>query len=108
MIFCNHIKACHAVQHHLEERGFACTAFHSNVPPKTRNAFWQSFVDKNVSICVCSDVAMRGMDTTFVEHVIMFDFPTNSRSFIHRTGRTSRGASATGKVSALVNKKEQF
>ncbi|KAJ1814775.1 hypothetical protein LPJ75_002628, partial [Coemansia sp. RSA 2598] len=57
-------------------------------------------------IMVCTDLASRGLDTTCVGHVVLFDFPTTAIDYLHRTGRTAR-AGTRGKVSALVGKKDR-
>lgn len=51
---------------------------------------------------VCTDRASRGLDTSLVEHVIMFDFPRDPSEYLRRAGRTARGASGKGTVSMLV------
>ncbi|KAJ2805431.1 hypothetical protein H4R20_002094 [Coemansia guatemalensis] len=57
-------------------------------------------------ILVCTDLASRGLDTTCVSHVILFDFPTTAIDYLHRSGRTAR-AGAKGKVTALVGKRDR-
>ncbi|KAJ1998284.1 hypothetical protein GGI04_005071 [Coemansia thaxteri] len=57
-------------------------------------------------ILVCTDLASRGLDTTCVTHVILFDFPTTAIDYLHRSGRTAR-AGTRGKVTALVGKKDR-
>ncbi|KAJ1897636.1 hypothetical protein LPJ81_004499 [Coemansia sp. IMI 209127] len=57
-------------------------------------------------VLVCTDLASRGLDTTFVTHVVLFDFPTTAIDYLHRTGRTAR-AGSRGKVSALVGKRDR-
>ncbi|KAJ2716969.1 hypothetical protein H4R19_000321 [Coemansia spiralis] len=62
--------------------------------------------DSKRKILVCTDLASRGLDTTCVTHVVLFDFPTTAIDYLHRTGRTAR-AGARGKVSALVTKRDR-
>ncbi|KAJ1863322.1 hypothetical protein LPJ73_000550 [Coemansia sp. RSA 2703] len=57
-------------------------------------------------IMVCTDLASRGLDTTCVRHVVLFDFPTTAADYLHRAGRTAR-AGARGKVTALVGKNDR-
>ena len=47
-------------------------------------------------------VACSGLDTAFVEHVILFDFPRDPSEYVRRVGRTARGPSGEGLVSVLV------
>ncbi|KAJ2779695.1 hypothetical protein H4R18_003871 [Coemansia javaensis] len=57
-------------------------------------------------ILVCTDLASRGLDTTCVTHVVLFDFPTTAIDYLHRAGRTAR-AGARGKVTALVGRRDR-
>ncbi|KAG5544724.1 hypothetical protein RHGRI_017240 [Rhododendron griersonianum] len=60
--------------------------------------------DGDCPTLVCTDLAARGLDLN-VDHVVMFDFPSNSIDYLHRTGRTAR-MGAKGKVTSLVTKKD--
>eukprot|EP01046_Picozoa_sp_COSAG06_P114662 COSAG06_NODE_61498_length_267_cov_1.130952_1_plen_53_part_10 len=51
---------------------------------------------------VSTDVGSRGLDLSGVEHVVMFDCPTNPTDFLHRAGRTAR-AGASGKATVLYS-----
>ena len=72
---------------------------------------------------ICTDAASRGIDTVDVKHVIMYDFPEDSKysinspeskksqlpvstSFIHRVGRTGRLGSE-GKVTSFIRDKDK-
>lgn len=44
----------------------------------------------NVKVLVTTDIASRGIDTTNVRHVILYDVPHTTIDFIHRLGRTGR------------------
>lgn len=55
---------------------------------------------------VCTDIASRGLDTTFVDHVINYDFPRVVSDYIHRAGRVGRlGSPHKSKVTSLVSHK---
>lgn len=50
-----------------------------------------------------TDLISRGVDTSWVEHVIQFDFPRFVSDYIHRAGRVGRiGSKKPGKVSSFV------
>ena len=58
----------------------------------------------SVRVLVCTDVGSRGLDIPGgVEHVVMFDCPSNPTDFLHRAGRTAR-AGAVGKATVLYHK----
>jgi len=44
----------------------------------------------NVRVLVVTDLASRGIDTTAVRHVILYDVPHTTIDFIHRLGRVGR------------------
>jgi ATP-dependent RNA helicase MRH4 len=44
----------------------------------------------NTKVLVATDLASRGIDTTAVRDVILYDVPHSSIDFIHRLGRTGR------------------
>ncbi|KAF2434549.1 ATP-dependent RNA helicase mrh4, mitochondrial [Tothia fuscella] len=44
----------------------------------------------NTKVLVVTDLASRGIDTTAVRHVVLYDVPHTTIDFIHRLGRTGR------------------
>ncbi|KAK8172454.1 P-loop containing nucleoside triphosphate hydrolase protein [Phyllosticta citrichinensis] len=44
----------------------------------------------NTKILVATDLGSRGIDTTAVRHVVLYDVPHTTIDFIHRIGRTGR------------------
>ena len=53
-------------------------------------------------VLICTDRASRGLDSAYVEHVVLFDFPRDPSEYVRRVGRTARGAGGSGTVSILV------
>ncbi|KAK3135556.1 hypothetical protein QOZ80_5BG0420330 [Eleusine coracana subsp. coracana] len=63
------------------------------------------FKAKECKILTCRDVASRGLDIQGVDIVINYDFPLNSKDYVHRVGRTAR-AGESGCAVSLVNQYE--
>ncbi|KAG0244888.1 RNA helicase [Actinomortierella wolfii] len=57
-------------------------------------------------ILITTDIASRGIDTTMVQHVILYDFPTTIVDYLHRVGRTARGGLG-GRATSLVGRKDR-
>ena len=47
-----------------------------------------------LDILVATDVAARGLDVDRISHVVNYDIPTDTESYVHRIGRTARPAAA--------------
>jgi len=63
---------------------------------KRTNTFFE-FVNAKQGTLICTDVAARGLDIPAVDWIIQFDPPDDPRDYIHRVGRTARGAGAKGR-----------
>eukprot|EP01114_Cavostelium_apophysatum_P020500 TRINITY_DN6890_c0_g1_i1.p1 TRINITY_DN6890_c0_g1~~TRINITY_DN6890_c0_g1_i1.p1 ORF type:complete len:524 (-),score=47.96 TRINITY_DN6890_c0_g1_i1:22-1593(-) len=107
LVFCNTVPSCRSTDHFLSEQDYKSTSYHGDIPSKTRDANWRAFVAGDKPILVCTDAASRGLDTTMVDHVIMFDFPTTVVDYLHRVGRTAR-AGRKGKAISFVAKRDRF
>ncbi|KAL5035237.1 hypothetical protein RTP6_002959 [Batrachochytrium dendrobatidis] len=52
-------------------------------------------------IMVATDIASRGLDTTPVGHVILYDFPQTAIDYLHRVGRTARNG-RSGRATSII------
>jgi ATP-dependent RNA helicase DeaD len=57
--------------------------------------------DGKLDILVATDVAARGLDVERISHVVNFDLPIDTESYVHRIGRTGR-AGRTGDAISFV------
>mmetsp|Transcript_34078 Transcript_34078/g.55196 ORF Transcript_34078/g.55196 Transcript_34078/m.55196 type:complete len:565 (-) Transcript_34078:155-1849(-) len=106
LVFCNTISSARSTEHFLRESGHSTANYHGGILPREREAEFGKFQSGQARILVCTDIASRGLDTTQVSHVIMFDFPRSAIDYIHRAGRTGR-AGSIGLVTNLVTKHDK-
>lgn len=58
------------------------------------------------SVLLATDVAARGLDITGIDHVIHYQLPRSTDTYVHRSGRTGR-AGESGLAFALIEPKEK-
>ncbi|KAK0097218.1 hypothetical protein PV326_002874 [Microctonus aethiopoides] len=63
---------------------------HASMPQKQRLKNLERFQQKPNALLIATDVAARGLDIPNVEHVIHYQVPRTSESYVHRSGRTAR------------------
>lgn len=90
----------------LEARGYSCAALNGDIVQKQRERIVERFKAGELDILVATDVVARGLDVERVSHVINFDIPYDSESYIHRIGRTGR-AGRSGDAILFVAPREK-
>lgn len=85
----------------LLEAGQSADEYHGDLNQNQREKLVRRFKEGKIKMIVATDIAARGLDVENLSHVINFDLPDNSESYIHRIGRTGR-AGKTGTAIALV------
>jgi superfamily II DNA/RNA helicase len=79
----------------LSARGFNAMAMHGNKSQRQREQALERFELGRIDTLVATDVAARGIDVERISHVINFDPPADTETYVHRVGRTGR-AGRTG------------
>lgn len=59
---------------------------------KQRLQSLERFKASEKSILIATDIAARGLDIAHVQHVVHYHLPRTADTYIHRSGRTARGA----------------
>ena len=67
-----------------------------------RSSTFLEFCSLKKGILLCTDVAQRGLDIPDIDWVIQYDLPHDSEEYLHRVGRTARGAFKSGKALIMI------
>ncbi|KAF7726549.1 putative ATP-dependent RNA helicase ddx28 [Apophysomyces ossiformis] len=105
LIFCNTKKSVEILHNWLKSKNVPALALYKDAEMSREEALSRFQNEDNVLIS--TDIASRGIDTTFVDHVVLFDFPTSVVDYLHRVGRTAR-AGRKGKTTSLIGRKDRM
>ena len=86
--------------------GFSAAPLNGDIQQSQRLRTVEQLKSNKIDILVATDVAARGLDVERISHVINFDIPFDTESYIHRIGRTGR-AGRSGEAILFVNPREQ-
>jgi ATP-dependent RNA helicase DeaD len=90
----------------LEARGFGAAPLSGDIEQKMRERTVNRLKSGDLDIIVATDVAARGLDVERISHVINYDVPTDTESYVHRIGRTGR-AGRSGEAILFVTPRER-
>ncbi|MDR2997975.1 MAG: DEAD/DEAH box helicase [Microbacterium sp.] len=91
----------------LRARGYSAAAINGDVPQAQRERSVNQLKDGKLDILVATDVAARGLDVERISHVVNFDIPTDTESYVHRIGRTGR-AGRSGDAISFITPRERY
>jgi len=94
------------IERKLEHEGIRAEAIHSDKTQRARMNALNDFRNGRVRVLVATDIASRGIDVDGITHVINFDLPEETESYVHRIGRTAR-AGADGAAISFVSAEER-
>jgi ATP-dependent RNA helicase DeaD len=90
----------------LQARGFAAAALNGDLQQSQRERTVAQLKAGQIDILVATDVAARGLDVERIGHVINFDVPYDTESYVHRIGRTGR-AGRSGEAILFIAPRER-
>ncbi|EIL87341.1 DNA/RNA helicase [Rhodanobacter fulvus Jip2] len=106
IIFARTKQATEELAGKLQARGLAAAAINGDIAQAQRERVIQQLKDGKLDILVATDVAARGLDVDRISHVLNFDIPYDTESYVHRIGRTGR-AGRSGEAILFVSPRER-
>jgi ATP-dependent RNA helicase DeaD len=101
IIFCRTKIGTARLDETLRARGLEVKALHGDLTQGQRDGVMLAFKDHRLRLLAATDVAARGLDIEHVTHVINYDVPDATDSYVHRIGRTGR-VGRTGRAITFV------
>jgi len=95
-----------ALAEKLQARGFSAAALNGDMAQQQRERTIDQLKEGVLNIVIATDVAARGLDVERISHVINYDIPTDTESYVHRIGRTGR-AGRSGEAILFVSPRER-
>ena len=106
IVFARTKMATEELAEKLQARGLAAGAINGDVEQKIRERTIQKLKDGELDVLVATDVAARGLDVERISHVLNYDIPYDTESYVHRIGRTGR-AGRSGEAILFVTPREK-
>ncbi len=105
IVFCRTRGEVDQLNETLGARGYRSESLHGGMSQDQRDRVMKKFRAKKTDLLIATDVAARGLDVQHVSHVVNYDVPADSESYVHRIGRTGR-AGRVGVAITLAEPRE--
>ncbi len=90
----------------LQARGYSAAALNGDIAQNQREQIVNKLKKGQIDILIGTDVVARGLDVERISHVINYDVPHDTESYVHRIGRTGR-AGRSGDAILFVAPREK-
>jgi ATP-dependent RNA helicase RhlE len=108
IVFTRTKHAASRISDMLVKRKITSAAIHGNKSQNARQRALDQFKNNEIQVLIATDIAARGIDVDGVTHVINFDVPNISDSYVHRIGRTARAGQAGVAISFCTSEEKSF
>ncbi|MGN6480750.1 DEAD/DEAH box helicase [Luteibacter sp.] len=106
IVFARTKSATEELASKLQARGFAAAAINGDMAQAQRERVIDQLKTGKLDILIATDVAARGLDVERISHVLNYDIPHDTESYVHRIGRTGR-AGRNGEAILFVTPRER-
>ncbi|MAD53791.1 DEAD/DEAH box helicase [uncultured Idiomarina sp.] len=90
----------------LQRQGFRAAPLSGDLNQAQREQTVTQLRSGHIKVLVATDVVARGLDVPEITHVINYDLPSDTESYVHRIGRTGR-AGRSGEAILFYRGKER-
>jgi len=95
LIFCRTRRGADRLTASMKKQNFPVDVLHGEKEQSHRQELLKAFKSGATPVLIATDLAARGIDIENISHIINFDLPNETETFVHRIGRTAR-AGASG------------
>lgn len=95
------MSSCNAVKFYSDLLNYVdipVKDIHGKQKQQKRTSTYFEFCQAETGVLLCTDVAQRGLDFPQVDWIVQYDPPDDPEDYIHRVGRTARGANGKGRA----------
>jgi len=92
----------------LSARGYDVEPLNGDIPQNARERTVEKLKQGAIDILVATDVVARGLDVERVSHVINYDIPYDTESYVHRIGRTGRAGRAGDAILFISHREKRL
>ncbi|WP_150468327.1 DEAD/DEAH box helicase [Francisella sp. SYW-9] len=96
------------VADNLKTLGYKVAAINGDMQQSQREYIVDQFRSSKSDILVATDVVARGIDLERISHVINYDMPGDTDTYVHRIGRTGRAGREGISISLVPLKEMRF
>ncbi|MDE0706636.1 MAG: DEAD/DEAH box helicase [Candidatus Poseidoniales archaeon] len=90
LVFANTKRMVDILSERLGKFRIDAIGLHGDLAQGKREKIIGSFKEGRERIVIATDVAARGLDVDGITHVVNYDLPDDTESYVHRIGRTGR------------------
>jgi ATP-dependent RNA helicase RhlE len=95
LVFCRTRRGADRLTSCMQKTGLPIDVLHGEKEQSHRQELLEAFRSGDTPILIATDLAARGIDIENISHIINFDLPNETETYVHRIGRTAR-AGASG------------
>src|SRR5690606_7379911 len=105
LVFCRTREEVDQLTETLNARGYRAEALHGGMSQEQRDRVMARLRGGTADLLIATDVAARGLDIEHLTHVVNYNVPSATETYVHRIGRVGR-AGREGVAITLVEPRE--